>query len=444
MKGKNIILLISGLVFYAWGEPRYILVMLFSTAVDYTAGRLIDRFDDRPKLRTLFLILSVTVNLGLLGIFKYSGFLVHNINELLGTSFAVPNLKLPIGISFYTFQSMSYTIDLYMRNIKVQKNIISFTSYVSLFPQLVAGPIVRYQDVANEIDERTITTSKVSQGVGIFLLGLGKKVLLANNIGSLWTSVKGMELSEISVLTAWLGILAFTFQIYFDFSGYSDMAIGLGKMLGFEFPQNFDHPYLSRSISEFWRRWHITLGAWFRSYVYIPLGGNRNGKLKTLRNLLIVWFLTGLWHGANWNFILWGLYFGALIILERLFLGKILEKLPAAVSTAYSFLLVVIGWVIFETESIPRIFSYLKIMFFGAKAGLADSQGLYYLSSYCIMFLICFIASTDWPQKLVQRLQSRHPVLISGISPIYQLALMLASTAYLVFSTYNPFLYFRF
>ncbi len=444
MKGKNIIILISGIVFFAWGEPVYVLLMLFTTVVDYTAGMLITKFDDKPKMRTLFMILAVCINLGLLAVFKYSSFLIQNINNLFGTQIYDPQLPLPIGISFYTFQSMSYTIDLYMRNIKVQRNIVSYISYVSLFPQIVAGPIVRYQDIANEIDSRTITTSKVSQGIGIFLLGLGKKVLLANNIGMLWTTVKGMEMSEISTLTAWLGILAFTFQIYFDFSGYSDMAVGLGKMLGFEFPQNFNYPYLSRSISEFWRRWHITLGTWFRCYVYIPLGGNRHGKLKTLRNLLIVWFLTGLWHGASWNFIIWGLYFGIIIIIERVFLGKYLEKLPAVLSTAYSFLLVVIGWVIFETESIPRIFSYLKAMFFGASAGLADSQSLYFLSSYGIMFLICIIASTDYPKKLAERLHNRHPKLVGGISPIYQLALMVASTAYLVFATYNPFLYFRF
>lgn len=444
MKGKNIIILISGILFYAWGEPFYVFLMLFSITVDYTMGRLIDRFDDKPKLRTLFLLASLIINLGLLCVFKYSSFLVQNINGLFGLQLFDPQLPLPIGISFYTFQSLSYTIDLYMRNIKVQKNIVSYISYVTLFPQIVAGPIVRYQDIANEIDHREITMSKVSEGIRIFLIGLGKKVLLANNIGALWTAVKGMELSEISTVTAWLGILAFTFQIYFDFSGYSDMAVGLGKMLGFEFPKNFNYPYLSRSISEFWRRWHITLGTWFRCYVYIPLGGNRHGTLKTLRNLLIVWFLTGLWHGASWNFILWGLYFGLLIILERLFLGKLLEKLPAALSTAYSFLLVVIGWVIFETESIPRIFAYLKAMFFGSSAGFADAQAVYFIATYGIVFLICILAATDYPKKLVEGLQKNHPKIVQGVSPIYQLALMVASTAYLVYATYNPFLYFRF
>ncbi len=444
MRLKNIVIFISGVLFFAWGEPVYVLLMLFTTVVDYTAGRLIDKFDDRPKLRTVFLLMSVVIDLGLLATFKYSSFLIQNINELFGTQIVDPQLPLPIGISFYTFQSMSYSIDMYMRNIKVQKSLINYISYVSLFPQIVAGPIVRYQDVADEIDHRSITTSKVSQGIGIFLLGLGKKVLIANNIGALWTTVKATDISQLSTLTAWLGILAFTFQIYFDFSGYSDMAVGLGKMLGFEFPQNFNYPYLSRSVSEFWRRWHITLGTWFRCYVYIPLGGNRKGKLTTLRNLLIVWLLTGLWHGASWNFIVWGLYFGVLIIMERLFLGKLLEKLPAVLSTAYSFLLVVIGWVIFEIDSIPKILSYLKVMFFGSSVGIIDSKSIYYLASYAIIFLICIIGSTDYPKKLAEKLQNRHPILVSGIYPIYQAALMAASTAYLVFATYNPFLYFRF
>lgn len=443
-KWKNIVIFISGIIFFAWGEPVYVLLMLFTTVVDYTAGRLMDKYDDRPKLRTVFLLMSVIIDLSLLATFKYSSFLIQNFNDLFGTQITDPKLPLPIGISFYTFQSMSYSIDMYMRNIKVQKSLINYISYVSLFPQIVAGPIVRYQDVANEIDHRTITTSKVSQGIGIFLLGLGKKVLIANNIGALWTTIKATDISQLSTLTAWLGILAFTFQIYFDFSGYSDMAVGLGKMLGFEFPQNFNYPYLSRSISEFWRRWHITLGTWFRCYVYIPLGGNRNGKFATLRNLLIVWFLTGLWHGASWNFIVWGLYSGILIILERLFLGKLLEKLPAFLSTAYCFLLVVIGWVIFEIDSIPKILSYLKVMFFGSSVGIIDSKSIYYLASYAIIFLICIIGSTDYPKKLAAKLQESHPVLISGVYPIYQTALMVASTAYLVFATYNPFLYFRF
>ena len=289
-KTKNIVLLISGLFFYAWGEPVYVFLMLLTTLVDYTAGRIIDRFDSSKKIRTLALISSLIINLGILFTFKYSSFFAG----IFGIE--LKKLPLPVGISFYTFQSISYTIDMYMRKIKVQKNFINYAAYVTLFPQIVAGPIVRYEDVQNEINSRKVNIYLLGEGAGIFIKGLAKKVLLANNIGLLWTEIKGMDYSEISVLTAWLGILAFTFQIYYDFSGYSDMAVGLGKMLGFNFPENFRHPYISRSISEFWRRWHITLGSWFRSYVYIPLGGNRKGKYKTLRNLLIVWGLTGLWH----------------------------------------------------------------------------------------------------------------------------------------------------
>ncbi|MDE6746714.1 MAG: MBOAT family protein, partial [Oscillospiraceae bacterium] len=333
----------------------YVVHILFSTLIDYTEGRIMAKFDDSPAKRRACLIVSVCMNVGLLAIFKYSDFLIDTINGIFRSNITNPvilankaindvynfglsesRVALPIGISFYTFQSMSYTIDLYLRNIKVQKSFVSFSSYVTLFPQIVAGPIVRYEDVAAELDERTVNINKISEGICKFVKGLAKKVLLANNIGIIWTQIKAMDYGEISAATAWIGILAFTFQIYFDFSGYSDMAVGLGKMLGFNFPKNFDHPYLSKSVSEFWRRWHITLGTWFREYVYIPLGGNRKGKGKTIRNLLIVWGLTGLWHGASWNFILWGLYFGVLIVIERLGWGNVLKKLPAAVSMLYT------------------------------------------------------------------------------------------------------------
>lgn len=442
-KFRNAIILISGLFFYAWGEPVYVFIMIISTVIDYTAGRLIHYFDNDNKKRTVFLLVSVIMNLGLLAVFKYSSFIITTVNGIFGCDIPDPKLPLPIGISFYTFQSMSYTIDMYMRNIKVQKNIISFTSYVSLFPQIVAGPIVRYEDVAKEIDSRTVSVSKVSSGIGIFLKGLAKKVLLANNIGLVWTGIKAMDYGEISVVTAWLGILAFTFQIYFDFSGYSDMAVGLGKMLGFNFPQNFNHPYISKSISEFWRRWHMTLGSWFRSYVYIPLGGNRNGTVKTIRNLLIVWALTGLWHGASWNFILWGLYFGILIIIERLGWGKILEKLPPAISTLYTFLLVVFGWVLFDVNTLPQAFAYFKAMFGGAGV-FADSTARYTLISNFTVFAVCIFASTDLYSKISEKLKSNKTKLAEYIAPALQIAMLLMCTAYLVDATYNPFLYFRF
>ena len=442
---KNIILFVSGLVFYAWGEPVYVLIMTLSTVIDYIAGRIMHKYDDKPKIRTLVLLVSVCMNLGLLSIFKYSSFFIQNVNNIFGTSFNDPQLPLPIGISFYTFQSMSYTIDLYMRNIKVQKNIINFTTYVTLFPQIVAGPIVRYADVEEEIDGRKVSVDMVGYGAGIFLKGLAKKVLLANNIGMLWTEVKAMDYSEISAFTAWLGILAFAFQIYFDFSGYSDMAVGLGKILGFNFPENFDYPYMSKSVSEFWRRWHITLGTWFRLYVYYPLGGNRKGLPRTIINLAIVWTLTGLWHGASWNFVLWGMYFGVLIIIEKLFLGDILKKIPPAISTIYTFLAVLFGWVLFDTNTLTDAARYLKAMFGGTGIGI-DSLSLYQLSSYFIIMIICIFASTDLFKTFVNGIKE-YKITFRAYKislPIIQVVIMLLCTAYLVDSTYNPFLYFRF
>lgn len=442
-KARNIIILISGLFFYAWGEPKYIIIMVISTAIDYTAGRLIDKYDNSPKKRTAFLLVSVLMNIGLLAVFKYSSFIITSLNALLNINIPDPQLPLPIGISFYTFQSMSYTIDLYLRNIKVQKNFISFTSYVTLFPQIVAGPIVRYEDVAKEIDDREVNVSLVSQGIAKFLKGLAKKVLLANNIGLIWTQVKAMDYSEISTATAWLGILAFTFQIYFDFSGYSDMAVGLGKMLGFNFPKNFDHPYMSKSISEFWRRWHITLGSWFRSYVYIPLGGNRKGLARTIFNLFVVWALTGLWHGSSWNFVLWGLYFGILIALERLGWGKILEKLPSFVSTLYTFILVIFGWVLFDTNTLTDAWNFFKAMF-GNTGVLFDSTSAYLFMGNIAIFVLCIFASTDWFTRITDKLKEKKELIYNAALPVAQLTVLLVCTSYLVDATYNPFLYFRF
>lgn len=440
---KNLIIFISGILFYAWGEPIYVLVMILSTLIDYTAGLLIHKYDDKPKLRLIFLLVSLVMNLGLLGVFKYGSFIITNINDIFGLSIKDPQLPLPIGISFFTFQSMSYTIDMYLRKIKVQKNVISFSSYVSLFPQIVAGPIVRYEDVAAEIDDRTINVDMVAEGIGTFVKGLAKKIILANNIGVIWTTVKAMEYSEISALTAWVGILAFTFQIYFDFSGYSDMAVGLGKMLGFNFPQNFDYPYISKSVSEFWRRWHMTLGSWFRSYVYIPLGGNRHGKFKTLRNLFIVWFLTGMWHGASWNFILWGLYFGILIIIERIGFGKVLEKIPSFFSWLYTFIIAVFGWVLFEITNLSDLAQFFKAMFAGS--GLfVDNTGLYLLTSNILIFALCIFGSTTITKRVYEKINSANVKIIQVAAPIVQLVLMLLCTAYLVDATNNPFLYFNF
>lgn len=461
-KIRNVLIFITGLFFYAWGEPFYVCLMLLSTAIDYTAGRLMAKYDDDNKKRKICLIVSVCMNVGLLAIFKYSDFLIDSFNGVFGTSITNPvvlvnkalnslyplglnekRVELPIGISFYTFQSMSYTIDLYLRNIKVQKSFLNFASYVSLFPQIVAGPIVRYEDVANELESRTVNIAKISAGIGLFVKGLAKKVLLANNIGMVWTQIKAMDYSTISVATAWLGIIAFAFQIYFDFSGYSDMATGLGKMLGFEFPKNFDHPYISKSISEFWRRWHITLGSWFRSYVYIPLGGNRNGNFKTYRNLFITWALTGLWHGASWNFILWGLFFGVLIIIERLGFGKILEKLPSAVSMLYTFVMVLFGWVLFDTDTLADAGRYYAAMF-GASGSLVDSYARYTIASNAVMLTLCILISGGLGSRLISFCEEKNKRASAVAGVAVKIGGLLICTAYLVGATYNPFLYFRF
>lgn len=455
-KGKNLIILLSGLLFYSWGEPIYVIVMLISTMIDYFAGLIMNHFEGRKVPRRICLIVSIVMNLGLLGIFKYSGFIAENINAIAGTQIIdinnmnffgieyLPMNMLPIGISFFTFQSMSYTIDLYLGNVKVQKNPISFAAFVTLFPQIVAGPIVRYDDVAKELDDRSITIDLIYDGIIKFIIGLSKKVLIANSIGALWTSIKATDIANVSVVSSWLGILAFTFQIYFDFSGYSDMAIGLGKMMGFNFPKNFDYPYLSKSISEFWRRWHITLGAWFKSYVYIPLGGNRKGMARTIFNLAVTWFLTGVWHGASWNFILWGTLYGVVIILEKLFLGKLLDKIPDIFGHIYTMLLVILGWVLFDTADLPTAGAYIAKMFGAGGGAFIDSTALYQIATYGITFIICIIGCTNLPKLAVEALKKKSAVLVNygGIAVITGMFIICA--AYLVDQTYNPFLYFNF
>ncbi len=439
---KNLVLFILGLVFYAWGEPVYVIVMVISTAVDYTAGMLMSKTEDEGKRRAC-LISSVVINLGLLFVFKYSSFAVVALNTVFGTAIPTPDLPLPIGISFFTFQSMSYTIDLYRRKISVQRSFISFAAYVTCFPQIVAGPIVKYQDIAAELDERKVSISDISDGVSIFVMGLAKKVLLANNIGIFWSRIKEMDYSTMPALTAWLGIIAFTFQIYFDFSGYSDMSVGLGRMLGFNYPKNFDLPYLSKSVSEFWRRWHITLGSWFRDYVYIPLGGSRAGRWKTVRNLAIVWLLTGLWHGASMNFVLWGAWFGLLIIAEHIGIGRLLEKLPAAVSWLYAMLAVVLGWVLFDTDTIESAFSFIGAMF-GAGGSFASNASWSLLGQAAVSLALCIFFSSGAAENYIRRIGGEGSKIITVIKPVITAALLIASTAYLVNSTYNPFLYFNF
>lgn len=437
---KNTVLFLTGLLFYAWGEPVYVLIMLLSTAIDYCAGRLMDRFDSNKKIRKATLLVSVVMNLSLLGIFKYGSFFIGSVNGIFGSAIPDPGLPLPIGISFFTFQSMSYTIDLYRRNIKVQKNFIDFAAFVTMFPQIVAGPIVRYEDVSAQLACRRIDLSSMSDGITRFVCGMCKKVLIANSIGALWTDVKAQDYTSMPAATAWLGIAAFTLQIYFDFSGYSDMAIGLGKMLGFDFPENFRYPYNSKSIAEFWRRWHITLGDWFKSYVYFPLGGSRGSTAATIRNTLIVWLLTGLWHGASWNFILWGLYYGVLIILEKFVFRRLLERTPSALRHILTMLAVVFGWVIFEITSPASELEFVKAML-GFGGSFANSFTLNALHNYAVTFIAAIAISTGIPLKICKKLPEKRA---DTLSLVGEAAGMTACIACLVDSGYNPFLYFNF
>lgn len=442
---RNLILFLASLVFYAWGEPVYVLLMIFSTLVDYTHGWFVQKYRGTRKAK-LLLLSSVIINLGLLGFFKYSDFVIGNINAITGASIPLLNLSLPIGISFYTFQTMSYTIDVYRGDAQAQRNIISFGAYVALFPQLVAGPIVRYSTIAEQLNERRESTDQFAEGVQRFVLGLAKKVLLANSIGAIWTELSALPVGELSVLSAWIGAIAYTFQIYFDFSGYSDMAIGLGKMFGFTFLENFNYPYISKSVTEFWRRWHISLGTWFREYVYIPLGGNRKGVPRQLLNIAIVWLCTGIWHGASWNFVVWGAYYGILLMLEKLFLLKLLKRLPAVVGHLYTMFFVIISWVIFAFDSLEKGWDYLLAMF-GFAGPLWDDRALYLLLTNAVLLVLLIVGCTPLPAKagraLLSRWQERR-VLPAVVQNVVLAGFFLLSVAYLVDSTYNPFLYFRF
>ena len=435
-KWRNLWLFAVNLVFYGWGEPVYILLMVFSITLNYAAGLLLARCREKGKA---ILTVCIAVNLALLFFFKYYDFLAENLRPLL--PFLKPlGLSLPIGISFYTFQAMSYPIDVYRGQVEPQKSYIRFGTFVALFPQLIAGPIVRYRDIAAELESRRITPASFTSGVRRFIQGLGKKVLLANAIGALWDVYKGMPPSSLSFADAWLGAVAFTLQIYFDFSGYSDMAIGLGRMLGFEFPENFRYPYLANSITDFWRRWHITLSSWFRDYVYIPLGGNRKGLGRQLLNLLIVWCLTGIWHGASWNYLLWGLYYALLLMLEKAFLLRRLDHGPKWLAHAYALFLVVVGWVLFSLEDLSQCGAYLAAMFGGGN-GLISSVFLYYLRSFGPTLVILILCATPLPRKAFDRLPER----VRGcVLPLLLLGCLVLVTAYLVDGSYNPFLYFRF
>ena len=444
-KMKNLVLFLGSLVFYAWGEPVYIFLMLFSTISDYVWGRLIEEYRGKDRSR-IFLLCSIGINLFILGFFKYADFLLQTVNTVFGTSIPLLKLPLPIGISFYTFQTMSYVIDVYRGDTKAQRNILQFGVYVTMFPQLIAGPILKYHQVERYLQDRRTDLDAISYGVKRFVTGLAKKVLLANNLGLLWKQVTELGTDQMSVLMAWLGIAAFALQIYFDFSGYSDMAIGLGAVLGFHFPENFNYPYVATSVKDFWHRWHISLSSWFKEYVYIPLGGNRCKIAKQIRNILVVWMLTGIWHGANWNYVLWGCYYGALLLIEKLVLKKVLNRLPGIIQRIYTMFFVVIGWIIFKCEDMAYGISYLKAMFGGFGQGLWNNETLYLLGNYAVLFVLAILGSTMLPKKAAgvvlggrKRTWAENVIYIAFYAVIF-----FVSVAYLVDATYNPFLYFRF
>ena len=436
-KLKNIVLLLASLFFYAYGEPTYILIMLLSVLSTYIFGRLIDKF---RKYSKLFLILSICFSVGLLIYFKYTNFLISNINLWLKNKVDFINVVLPIGISFYTFQMISYTIDVYRKDVKVQKNIFKLALYVTLFPQLIAGPIVRYTTIEKELEERTHSFEKFAIGVRRFVIGLGKKVLIANVLGELNNIFLGSN--EKSVVFYWIYGISAMLQIYFDFSGYSDMAIGLGRMFGFEFLENFNYPYIAKSITDFWRRWHISLSSWFRDYIYIPLGGNRVSKIKWLRNILVVWLLTGIWHGAEWNFLIWGLYFGIILLLEKFVFGKLLEKIPSIFSRLYTLFIVMVSFIIFNGESTSQIFDNISGLFGLNNVALVSAETIYYLKSYLTVLIIGIVASTPFMKIIVTKEKLKN--LINVLEPIYLILILIISTSYIVDGSFNPFLYFRF
>lgn len=434
-KLKNLVMFIASLIFYSWGEVKYFPVMVAVILINYISALLLGKYLENKRAAKTILVIAIILNLGMLVFFKYTDFFIQNINNLFGTSIGLLNLTLPLGISFYTFQTMSYTIDVYRKAVPVERNIIDFSAYVVLFPQLIAGPIVKYSDINREMKTRTITLDKVEEGICIFIIGLAKKVLIANNIGMLWSEVETIGFSNISTPLAWLGILAFSLQIYFDFSGYSTMAIGLGKMLGFEFPQNFNFPYISKSVTEFWRRWHITLSSWFREYLYIPLGGNRKGQARTYFNLFIVWAATGFWHGASWNFLLWGLFFFVFLVIEKAFLLKYLEK-SKVWSRIYIIPLLLFGWSLFAITDFSQLGIFLtKLFSFSA----TTNDWVYYLRNYIGVILVGILFCTPIMEKLYNKVKT-----VKVINVIIMAVLLLMSVAYLVDASYNPFLYFRF
>lgn len=440
----NPVLLLASLIFYAWGEPVYIFLMLLSILFNYFSGLDIARNLTDRRLAKKSLIFNIVVNIAILGFFKYEGFVLDSLNAVLPVHITYHPLALPIGISFYTFQILSYIIDVYRGNVKVQKNILNFALYVTMFPQLIAGPIVQYADVEEQFVNRKSSWNKFGEGCMYFIRGLAKKVLLANTSGMIFTEVTGLGKGNVSVLSAWLGAFAYMFQIYFDFSGYSDMAVGLGKMFGFEFMKNFDYPYISKSITEFWRRWHISLSTWFKEYVYIPLGGNRVSTGKHIRNLLVVWLLTGLWHGAAWNFVAWGIYYGVILLIEKYVLKNALERLPGWARHVYSIVLVMIGWTLFAGESLGAAVQYLGLMFGIGGKGLADREAFYLLKSDWVVWIALILASTPVLHNSYRRIMRKLGKKKAVVNVLVYGILFMICVAFLVTETYNPFLYFRF
>ncbi len=449
IKFRNIWLLAISLVFYGWGEPIYLLLMVFTIIVDYIGGYLVDKYKDNRKKAKRVLILSVIINLAILGFFKYYDFIVGSILNLIpGVNIPLLGLGLPIGISFYTFQALSYVIDVYRGDAPAQKKITSFGAYVTLFPQLIAGPIVRYKDVDDQLNERHESVELFASGIRTFIAGLGKKIIFANTVGQLWEYFRDIPGDERTVVAAWLGIICYSFQLYFDFSAYSDMAIGLGKMIGFRFLENFNYPYISQSITDFWRRWHMSLSTWFRDNVYFPLGGSRCSKLKMYRNLFIVWMLTGIWHGAYWNYILWGVYYGIILIIEKAFLLKWLEKIPRFFRHVYSLLIVLFGWLLFVFEDTVAGIAYLKNMFgIGTSAGFISQTDIYDILRNGVFLIILAIACTPLPKKIFYKLyfsKGKKATVTHCVTAVACACILVLSTAYLVDSSFNPFLYFRF
>lgn len=444
-KVKNIVLVIASLIFYSWGEPVWVCLLIFSSILDYTVSLGIEKYRGK-KITKLFIALSVVINLGLLAAFKYSGFFISTLNGIFRLSLHVPAFSLPIGISFYTFQTMSYSLDVYKGDVKAQKSFINFLMFVSLFPQLIAGPIVRYSDIDTQIDHRTVTIDGFAKGMTRFMAGLGKKVLIANYAGSLAESLLA-NVDNAAVMSVWVGVLFYAFQIYFDFSGYSDMAIGLGRMFGFDYPENFKYPYISTSITDFWRRWHITLSSFFRDYVYIPLGGNRVSLPRQILNLFIVWGLTGLWHGASWNFVIWGLYYFVFLCLEKFVFKKFIDKIPKIIRWVYSMFVVLVGWMIFYFEDFSAMKSAFSVAF-GASGNAFTDPVMNAMIINNIPFIIIAAIACAPIAKLVKagvaKLKQRAPVTEPILNTVFNVAMLVLCVASLAGSTYNPFLYFRF